>query len=84
MWLAALAGSESGLLGLRGGIVEADVGTPGQTGGAGRAAVDLCGEDCVDEGVDGWVACGDGLPPLGGGEGFAVAGEAGDLLGGSY
>lgn len=81
--LAALAGSESGVLGLRRGIVEADVGAARESGGTGGAAVDFCGEDCVDEVGDCWIAGGYSLPALGGGEGFAVAGEAGDFLGSS-
>lgn len=80
MWLAALTGSESGGLGLRGVIVELDVGAAGETGWAGGSAVDFCCEDGVDEGVYCGVALDDGLPSLGGGESVAVTVEAGDFL----
>lgn len=80
LWPAALAGSESGFLGLRGGVVELDVGAACQAGGTGWAAVDLGCQYSVDEAVDGWVAIGDGLPSLRRGESIGGRCEAGDLL----
>lgn len=80
MGLAALAGSEPGFLGLRGGIVELYIGSAGESGGTGGATVDLGCEHGVDEAGDCWVAVGYGLPPLGGGVCFVVAVEAGDSL----
>ena len=60
---AALTGAKPCTLGLRGCIVEADVGSAGETRGTGWAAVDFRGEDGVHEGAGvSWVAGLDGEP----------------------
>lgn len=65
---AALTSPESCALGLRGCIVEADVGSSGETRGTGWAAVDFCCEDGVDECVgESGVASLNGEPAGGGG-----------------